>query len=309
MENLEEEPKRGVWKSLSWFFVLVVSLLLIAYWVVPFNSTDFGSASGNSNFSLDGLNSEMQFYENMRFPEPKISYYVYDCPLQKTNDMEQAFEILTNETILEFNKVNSDQEISITCDSRTKLEEGLFIAGEGGPTNITKTSDFNVILGGKILLIRDSNCGTPNVALHELLHVLGFDHSSNKQNIMYNISGCGQTIGDDIINLINEIYSIESLSDLTLENVSATMNGKYLNTNISIRNNGLKDSEDFKVNIYADEKLVKNVDMDGLKIGYGTSVMLSNLLIKQISVDELVFEIEYLFDELDKLDNKIVLAQ
>jgi len=308
MEQLEDESKKSGWKFLIiLILILVVTSSLFVYWFVPLNSVSFGNSSGNSNFSLGSL--EMQFYENMRFPESIISYRIYDCPLQKNNDMERAFEILDNKTVLNFYPVNSDEEITITCDSRNRLNEGLFIAGEGGPTNITKTDKFNVILNGDILLIRDSNCEIPNVAIHELLHVLGFDHSLNKNNIMYNISSCKQTIGEDLIASIDKLYSIESLPDLTLENVSATMNGKYLNTNISVRNNGLKDSEDFKVNIYADEKLVKSVDVDSLKIGYGTVITLSNLLVKQISVDELVFEIEYLFDELDKLDNKIVLAQ
>jgi len=306
----EEEPKKSWWKSLVFFvLILAVTSSIFVYWFVPLNSVNFGSSSGNSNFSLEGLQSGMQFYENMRFTEPIISYRIYDCPLQKNNDMERAFEILDNKTVLDFYPVNSREEISVTCDSKTRLNEGLFIAGEGGPTNITKTDKFNVILNGDILLIRDSNCEIPNVAIHELLHVLGFDHSSNKNNIMYNISNCEQTIGDDIIVLINKLYSVESLSDLALENVSAMMNGKYLSTNISVRNNGLKDSSAFKINIYADEKMVKSIEMEGLKIGYGTSVTLDNLLVKQISVKQIVFEIEFDGRELDKENNQIVLNQ
>ena len=244
-ELIEVEEKRGPLKLLLVLMLISVMIgLLFVYWFVPLNSVSFGSFSGNSNFSLDS-NSQMQFYENMRFPETRISYHINDCPLQKEDDMQWAFEILENKTILDFYPVVSEPEISVTCDSRNKLDGSLFIAGEGGPTNITKTQNFNVILSGSILLLRDSSCEIPNVAIHELLHVLGFDHSSNNENIMYNLSNCRQTIGDDIIDLINELYSFESLPDLTLENVSAIMNRRYLDTNISVKNYGLQNSRDF----------------------------------------------------------------
>ena len=62
------------------------------------------------------------------------------------------------------------------------MKEGLFIAGEGGPSNITKSGDFSVITHGSILLIKESKCERPNIAIHELLHALGFDHSENPNN-------------------------------------------------------------------------------------------------------------------------------
>ncbi|GAI14097.1 unnamed protein product, partial [marine sediment metagenome] len=54
---------------------------------------------------------------------------------------------------------------------------------------------------------------------------------------------------------------MKSYPDLSFENVSAVMNGRYLDTNMSIRNNGLKDSEKTKIEIYADGKLVKEIEL------------------------------------------------
>jgi len=216
------------WKIFfSFIFILFTISLLILYWFVPFKITEFGMKYGNSNFSLNNESGNMQFYPNMRYPNPKISYQIYDCPLQKEDNMEWAFEILSDMSILSFYPVNYNEEISVTCDSKNKIEEGLFIAGEGGPTNISKAGKFNVIFHGGILLIRESKCEKPNIAIHELLHSLGFNHSSNPNNIMYYISGCGQTIGEDIPELINELYSIPSYPDLSFENVSAVMHGRY----------------------------------------------------------------------------------
>jgi len=291
----------------SFVFILFAIFLLAFYWFIPFKTIDFGTKTGNSNFSLNNETGDMQFYPNMRYPNPEISYKIEDCPLQKEDDMEMAFEIISNMSVLEFYPVNYDEEISVTCDSKNKLEGGLFIAGEGGPTNITKAGNFNVILHGKILLIRESRCEKPNIALHELLHALGFKHSSNPNNIMYHITKCEQTIGSDIIELINELYLVPSYPDLSFENVSAIMHGRYLDANISIGNNGLKDSEKAKLIIYVDEKLVKEINLDIIKIGYWRIIELKNIWIKKVNIEKLEFFIDSDFNELDTDNNKIIL--
>jgi len=297
------------WKIFfSFIFILFAIFLLIFYWFIPFNTTEFGVKDRNSNFSLNNLGpQDMQFYKNMRFPNPEISYRVDDCTLQKENDMERAFEIISDVTVLSFYPINYNEEIYVTCDSKNKVRGEMFIAGEGGPTNITKTENFNVILHGRILLIKESKCERPNIAIHELLHVLGFDHSMNPNNIMYNISKCDQTIGYDMLELINRLYSFPTYADLSFDNVSAVMHGKYLDANISIRNNGLKDSGKAKLMIFIEEKLIKEIDLGPIEIGYGRTISLKNVWVPRINVDELEFFIDSSFNELEKNNNKIIL--
>lgn len=298
-------------RLLSTVLVFIIIFLFVFYWFIPFNTTEFFwvsfSENGNFNFSLDNSSVNMQFYNNMRFPSPNISYKIHDCPLYKSNDLEEAFEIISNLTILKFSSVFDKEEISAFCRDRRKVKNGLFVAGEGGPVNITKVENFNVIFHGEILLIKESKCSKPNIGIHEILHSLGFDHSTNPGSIMYNVSKCNQNIGQDIINKINSVYSLPTQPDLSFENVSAVMHGKYLDANISIRNNGFMESEEAKIFIYADDKQVKELSLNSMNVGYGTTITLNNIWVFKIGVDELRFLIEYDLPELKKNNNEIKL--
>ncbi len=296
------------WKKfLSVIFFVIVLGLLIFYWFIPLNKTDFGTyVPSNSNFTLNtSAEGGMQFYKNMRYPEPSISYRIENCPLQKEDNMKNAFSFIENETILNFYSVGSREEILVTCDSKAKFEGELFIAGEGGPTNITQSGDFNVISKGAITLLRDSTCENPNIAIHELLHTLGFDHSQNPDNVMYPVSKCNQEVGKDTINFINEIYAVPSLPDLSFENASASMKGRYLDVTMLVKNMGLKDSNGAKIIIYANNKSIKEIELESMSMGSGRFISLTNILVLQTNVSELRLSIEYGSEELKKENNVI----
>jgi hypothetical protein len=284
------------------FFLLV----LISFYFFPLNTLYFAKYD-NSNFSISPTNEGMQFYPNMRFPEPTISYIITNCSLQKQNDMQYAFEIMGNISSLKFYPVNDNAEISVTCEDRARTKGDLFIAGEGGPTNVTSIGNIAVIRNGEILLIRESKCQKPNIALHELLHVLGFKHSTNPGNNMYNVTNCNQEIGDDTLQLIRDVYAIPDLPDLMFTNVSANINGRFLNLNMTIINAGIGLANSFSVKVYADNSTVKNLDMGSINAGYGMFVSMNNIWIPQISVKELEIVIESNSDELNKENNKIKL--
>jgi hypothetical protein len=295
----------GVKTFFSGLFVFILIIMLAVYWFVPFQTIEFNSGD-NSNFSLYNFDGEMQFYKNMRFSYKNISYKIDGCTLQKKDEMLNAFDLLSENTNLEFYQALENEEITISCDDKNRIEGGLFIAGEGGPVNITKTKNFNVISKGNIILIKESKCPTPNVALHELLHVLGFNHSENSNNIMYPISNCKQTLGD-IPKLIDEIYSVESYPDLEIEEVFATMNGKYLDVNVSVRNNGIVESENSILTISSEDTTIKTILIDSLEIGHGMQITFTNIWIPKISVEEIEFFIDTSENELDKNNNKKIL--
>ena len=300
----------GLKTLLSTLFVIIAAFLFIAYWFIPFNTTVFSNYKGgnNFNFSINSSNDSMQFYNNLRFSSSNISYDIVDCPLYKENDIRKAFAILQNITVLSFYSVESNGDISAFCTDRTKpSKNGFFVAGEGGPVNITKLLDFNLISHGEITLIKESQCNEPKIAIHEILHALGFKHSSNPDSIMYPTSNCNQEIGQDIINKIKEVYSYPSYPDLSFENVSAVMHGRYLDANISIRNNGFVNSNNGSIIIFADNKFVKEFNLKSIKAGYGIVLSVNNVAVNKLSVNELEFEINYPYSELKKTNNKIKL--
>ncbi len=301
------------WKTfLLGFLVIAIIVLLLIYFFIPIKTIEFNPEynSGNSNFTLNNSgNTNLQFYENMRYQKKEISYQIYDeCTLKKKNDMEDAFDLISNLTVLEFYPVIYGEEISVTCSNENIIEGDAFIGGEGGVTNVTIIDDFHIIFNGKILLIRDSNCPKPNIAIHELLHALGFTHSENPNNIMYETYDCKQTIGEDIPNFINQIYSIKSKPDLSFESVDAVISGRYLSANLSLRNNGFNDSPASIIIISVDGKTIKEIDVPPMEIGFGRKISLNNLWVSQINIEKIEFTISGDFDEIDKLNNVYVLS-
>ena len=52
---------------------------------------------------------------------------------------------------------------------------------------------------------------------------------------MYNVSRCSQTIGEDSLELIDNLYSYPSYPDLVFDNVTAKLSGRFLDANLTFR--------------------------------------------------------------------------
>ena len=292
-------------------FALFIISLLILYWIFPFGKTVFKTDT-NPEFNLGNISTQMQFYKNMRFPTTNVSYRIEDnCSLEKKNEMTDAFNYLQNLTILKFYNVDSGEDVTVSCDNEvipSDSGKGFFVAGEGGPTKVIPGDNFYTILQGKILLLKSSKCERPNIEIHELLHVLGFDHSKNPDNIMYPISDCSQTIGNEIPSKINNLYSFPSYPDLKLGNVSATIEGRYLNINLTIENIGLSNSTGEKILIYGDNDLLKEKDFEALGIGERLSIQFTNIFVSKIKIEELNVSVETNGSELSLKNNQVSLT-
>jgi len=284
------------------FILLIAGIFLIWHSFSP-TITDFEEFE--ATISRDIPIQSSQFYANMRYPSRNISYRLdKDCSLKKQKDAKRAFDILNEKTILNLYETESKPEILITCKNIAPEpdQEDYFIAGEGGPTSIINTSRFAVIKSGKIALYRPESCQKPQVALHEILHALGFNHNSNKDSIMYQVTNCKQEIDSNIISEINRIYSRLALSDLAIEKVTANKTSRYLNFQVTIANYGLIDSQELTLNLFQDDKKFNSFDIQKVEFGARRKIKVSNLRIPR-NIEKITFIIETQEPEFSKENN------
>jgi len=267
--------KKGGFFSNFILLILFIALGFSAYYLyqyfpretVPFNN--FNLEENPINITND-LPSK-QFYTRMRYSDRTINYHISEsCSEEKAKSMKEALDVIELKTILKFNptsKANSVLNILCADISPEADEKNHFIAGEGGPSRVLNSTLYSVILEGKIALYREGKCDNPNVAIHELLHALGFDHNNNKKSILYPTLECDQQIDDEIIESINRLYKDNSLPDLVFTTANASKSGRYLNFHIEVLNQGLQESRATEISVFADNKLIEAFDIGKISIG------------------------------------------
>jgi hypothetical protein len=267
---------------------LIGALAVGAYamWIsFPFGEEEYGRYStdlaNNGAFDDATFSSGLQFYPSMRFSDRNISYRLESaCTPEKWESIKNAFAILESRTILRFYLSDDASGINVLCSEvhEEKAErEGYFVAGEGGPTEAINMSTFTVISAGKISLYKDEQCKSPQVAIHEILHALGFGHINKTESIMYPITSCKQEIDAEIINEINRLYKADSLPDLLIESINASRKGRYLNFDAWTANLGLKQSGEADMIVYADGSKIDEFELGNLEIGMKKRLSVENL--------------------------------
>ena len=238
---------------------------------------------GNQEKKINYSTSQ-QFYENMRFSDKLITYnFNSECSGEKIVNANDAFHILEERTILEFERTNNNPQIIILCSDEAPeaSEEGYFVAGEGGPTEVINTTLYGAILAGKVSLFREEECESPIIALHEILHVLGFEHNNNPNSILYPELDCDQQIDDYIINDLNNLYSLIGNSDLKINQVNANKEGRYLSFDIEIINRGLKDISSSELSVYSEGEFIEKFPLENIGIGFKKTLHVENLKINR----------------------------
>jgi hypothetical protein len=285
-------------------YVIVILILgVIGYWIysnflaTQIENIGFGTYNPNIQGSLINVSSDVeQFYSNMRFNHNNIKYYMQEtCGQEKIIKMKRAFDILHDQTqVLSFEQTTeAEAEILIGCSSDFyEKEKNIFIAGEGGPTQIVNSS-LAVILKGKILLYNESrgSCEKPVLELHELLHVFGYEHINQSNYIMYPYLNCDQEINPDLLNHIKELYAIPSFADVYFEEIDAYKEryfGRwYLGFNTSIKNIGIIDAEETRLEIYEGDTRKGDFKLEVVEFGGGKKFIVSGFIIngdKEVSL-------------------------
>ena len=295
------------------YILLIILLLLIItvvgyylYFNLPRAPEKLDVNIGRVEFPVPVVSEAKQFYPNMKFNHNKISYNINEnCEEKKKEKILNAFtELSKNVNIIIFYSSLDEPDIEISCtqksqnDTEEEINEKHFVAGEGGAKEIIKTERFNIITKGIVLLYDNSklkiiDCEYPNVELHELMHVLGFDHIDNKKSLMFPfIDSCDQKLDQSIIEKLIQLYSQENFPDLYFENVSAIKKGRYLDFNVIIKNSGSVDSDNVTLIILDNEEVIEKRDLGKLKFGSGISFETKNLKLNNLNPEKISFIIE-----------------
>ena len=240
-----------------------------------------------------------QFYPNIRFPESEITYALDPaCDKKKEENILSAFSLLSSKTVLRFSPLllGKEPRIRVLCSdiAPNSDERGHFVAGEGGPSELINVSAFYVILESKISLYRVDRCPEPKIALHELLHALGFNHTSDPESIMYLVSSCTQQLDESIVQEINRLYAIPSVPDLSLDAVSVNRIGGFLSFQANVSNRGFMPVISANLSVYEQGTFLSSFTLadNGLPLGATKILTVKNLKVSKSSTEfEFVVEI------------------
>lgn len=295
------------------FLIFVVLLALLSgglyfLWLnFPTEPVEFEEYQANISreFPLEST----QFFPNMRYADKEIGYSIsLICTAKRKLDFERAVAVLGEKTVLSFYE-SDEPEIIVSCSDIAPEpdEENHFIAGEGGPALVINASRYFVIAEGKIALFRPESCDTPQIAVHELLHALGFNHNSNEESILYPVTDCKQKIDQYVIDEIDRLYSQQSLADLVVESVKANKTGRYLNFKVSVANYGLKKAGDSRLILISDGEETKEFEIGEMDVGMSRYLSVSNLGVHR-NTERISFVVRTLEPEITKENNEVEMA-
>ncbi len=301
------------------FLILLIGIYLLYYLGIFGESEDFNIVTELPKLETGNFSYEVrQFYPNMKFNHNSISYKIdSECSDEKKERMLEAFKELENKVgIIDFYSIFESPDIEVSCSELEKKspDKDFFIAGEGGAKEIIQTGRYNVITNGIILLHGNPHgfyeCEWPNIELHELLHVFGFDHSKDENSLMYSyLKSCEQKLDESIINDLKELYSKENLADLYFKEILGIKKGRYLDFNVSIKNSGTITAENVILSVFDEGKKVEDFELDNIPFGAGANFYVTNFKLRSWSSEniEIVIDVDNLIKEIDEENNVVEL--
>ncbi len=289
--------------------VLLVALLaVVAFMVsniynnnitVPFlgNLTPGGESVRQYNITTGGVTTNITssaplLFQNIRFGRMPVKFYMN---LDSASDISWFGEMNVNDILdafaqwsvasggkVAFARTYSEGDAQIIVDwnkSIAPLNGSTNRAvGEGGPTLLVDTGLFNLTLKGEIhLLPAGTQCLDTERALHELGHVLGFDHTDDPYSVMYPYESCRGEITSSEAKTLGSIYSLPPKPQFYLSNISAVVRGGYVDLNFSIENVGVAYAPATQVVVYAGDRNAASSDLAGMDPGTGVSEYFRNV--------------------------------
>jgi hypothetical protein len=168
-------------------------------------------------YTIGGITTPMVI-TNPIFYTNHISYSFIGCEsfFSRREEMVRAFNRITNLTkgkLTFFDRGAEDEkaDIKVHCMSTSEAPttHTTETTGQGGPTGYYPINEYSIIVGGEIYIYNYECSGDSSMQLHELFHVLGFDHVNRPDDIMYYLSkNCDTSIGAETMGALNQLYGI-----------------------------------------------------------------------------------------------------
>lgn len=198
----------GIWSYMD-LIILLVAIPAFFYYQGGFFPENEGI-----DYSLlkdsDGLPQSEMYYPNIHYKSKNISYdmSVYCSPEIKAS-FSEAISFIDKNTILDLypSRNNQNPNIKIVCKTNPEIDSSTIAETYIYYLKIHK--NYLEIPYSEIYFYEKEEECPPNVAIHELLHTLAFDHNKNINNILYPILSCeNQKIDKDnyLFKRIDEIY-------------------------------------------------------------------------------------------------------
>ena len=302
---MQDQPQSLLARILMGIITLILLAVLFASFYFLYLNLPGPSQDLNININQPSKNNQPtqanQFYPNMKFNHNTITYGVnQDCTqIQKQRIVSGFTEINKAVPIIKFQSSFSDPDIEVSCSEEQKKNteydgKKYFIAGEGGAKEIIQTGNHHIITEGIVYLFKENKkaikCDYPNIEVHEILHVLGFDHTDNEESIMFPfLTDCDQTLDQSIIQELNRLYSENNLPELSFESFTASKSGRYIDFNLTIRNSGSINSQPFVLAILDNEDVIETREIDSINFGAGITLSTTNLKLKRKNPDTIKF--------------------
>lgn len=296
--------------------LLILTILgYLLYQYIPGKPEELTAIIKKPKLEIENLSYKVkQFYPNMKFNHNDISYRINpDCGDEKKEGMINAFNKLSNEIeVISFYPAGREPDIEVSCSKANEnlLKGDFFIAGEGGAKEIIQTGSYNVIVSALVLLYSFPNksieCDWPNLELHELLHVFGFEHSRDRNSLMHPyLESCEQKLDDSIIQDLKGLYSQKNLSDLYFEKATAIKKGIYLDFNVTIKNSGVVDANGVALAVFDAQEEVGSFNLNNIPFGGGITFQVYNLKLKSRTSEniKIVLDPKDSIEEIDENDN------